>query len=166
MLICESSFRADLLFTSSQLSWPYLWLCSRLPVEISREFSVLENFDGMPHISEAVVPTHIKPITVRWPTMIPIFWYRGRRVWWLVWPTAGENEMPGKWENFGVLPGSLGPLACGIHEVEVGATGKVVALSTSGALGLSAFLQQRLNERCVGVEKGHVLGEFSSRKLW
>ena len=30
MLICESSFRADLLFTSSQLSWPSLWLCSRL----------------------------------------------------------------------------------------------------------------------------------------
>ena len=64
------------------------------------------------------------------------------------------------------FPGSLGPLACGIYEVEVGATGKVVALSTSGALGLSVFLQQRLNERCVGVEKAMFLGEFSNRKPW
>ena len=39
----------------------------------------------------------------------------------------------------------------------MGATGKVVALSTSGALGLSVFLQHRLNERCVGVEKAYGL---------
>ena len=76
----------------------------------SREFSRDPITVGMPHISEAVVSTHIKPMTVRWPTMMPIFWYRGRRVWWLVWPTAGENEMlknpthtpRGVWEVRGV----------------------------------------------------------------
>ena len=81
----------QLMLSYEIISRPQLDLLSK-----SREFSRDPITVGMPHISEAVVSTHIKPITVRWPTMIPIFWYRGRRVWWLVWPTAGENEMPGK----------------------------------------------------------------------
>ena len=35
----------------------------------------------------------------------------------------------------------------------MGATGKVVAISTSGALGLSVFLQHRLNESCEYVKR-------------
>ena len=55
---------------------------------------------------------------------------------------------------FGVLPGSLAtPRMWYIYEGEVGATGKVLALSTSGALGLSVFLQHRLNESCEAVNR-------------
>ena len=57
------------------------------------------------------------------------------------------------------------PLACGIYEGEVGATGKVVALSTSGALGLSVFLQHRLNESCADMKRPDS-GRVFERKIF
>ena len=60
--------------------------------------------------------------------------------------TAGENEKKTR-KVRDVLEVSQAALclAHGIYEGEVGPSGKVMALSTSGALGLSVFLQHRVN---------------------
>ena len=48
-------------------------------------------------------------------------------------------------------------LARGIYEGEVGPSGKVVAISTAGALGLAVFLQHRVNESCEDVKRPTVV---------
>ena len=67
-----------------------------------------------------------------------------------------------------VLRAALCPLACGIYEGEVGPTGKVGAISTSGTLGLSVILQHRVNESCEDVKRpdsGRLFKRKSS-KVW
>ena len=64
-----------------------------------------------------------------------------------------------------VLRAALCPLACGIYEGEVGPTGKVGAISTSGTLGLSVILQHRVNESCEDVKRPDS-GRVFERKIF
>ena len=50
--------------------------------------------------------------------------------------------------------------------IEEGATGKVGAISTSGALGLSGILQHRVNESCEGVKRPNFRRFVISARSW
>ena len=64
-----------------------------------------------------------------------------------------------------VLRAALCPLARGIYEGEEGPTGKVVAISTSGTLGVSVILQHRVNESCEDVKRPDS-GRVFERKIF